>query len=230
VEAGRAAIERIVSPESLAYSAQPIDAEVAAEQVNDRLQNGDLGEPGAGTTRTVWNRPRQGVRGRVKARKRATWRVGGSGQGGDRAHSAAAASVEVTLLIPTQSFIALGAQPAKTTSDGFIDAAAAAAAAASSAAVSPRVESRENRPRQGVRGRVKATQSFIALGAQPAKTTSDGFIELPLPIALTDAVHDLRDLSRREVLARRRHELLPLAVALLLTFLRGAVGGDTFPT
>lgn len=26
--------------------AQPIDAEVAAEQVNDRLQNGDLGEPG----------------------------------------------------------------------------------------------------------------------------------------------------------------------------------------
>ena len=36
------------------------------------------------------------------------------------------------------------------------------------------------------------TQSFIALGAQPAKTTSDGFIELPLPIALSDAVHDLR--------------------------------------
>lgn len=36
------------------------------------------------------------------------------------------------------------------------------------------------------------TQSFIALGAQPAKTTSDGFLELPLPIALTDAVHDLR--------------------------------------
>lgn len=36
------------------------------------------------------------------------------------------------------------------------------------------------------------------------------------------------DLSRREILARRRQELLPLAVALLLTFLGGAVGGDLF--
>lgn len=38
--------------ESLAM-AQPIDAEVAAEQVNERLQNGDPGEPGASTARTV---------------------------------------------------------------------------------------------------------------------------------------------------------------------------------
>ncbi|GAA5878850.1 hypothetical protein JCM3774_000985, partial [Rhodotorula dairenensis] len=76
--------------------AQPIDAEVAAEQVNDGVRNEDLAAE----------------------------------------EEAAAASVEVTLLIPTQSFI----QPS----------------------------------------------------AASATTASDGFLELPLPIALTDAVHDLR--------------------------------------
>lgn len=36
------------------------------------------------------------------------------------------------------------------------------------------------------------TQSFIQPGAASATTVADGFLELPLPIALTDAVHDLR--------------------------------------
>ncbi|GAA6023979.1 hypothetical protein JCM8202_004909 [Rhodotorula sphaerocarpa] len=36
------------------------------------------------------------------------------------------------------------------------------------------------------------TQSFLHLETSQAKTTKDGFLELPLPVALTDAVHDLR--------------------------------------
>ncbi|GAA5981119.1 hypothetical protein JCM10908_003992 [Rhodotorula pacifica] len=79
---------------------QPVDAEVAPEQVNGVEQNGDLAVDEA-------------------------------------AAAAAAVAVEVTLLIPTQSFIALTGSPAKSAS-------------------------------------------------------ANDFIELPLPIALTDAVHDLR--------------------------------------
>ncbi|GAA5919909.1 hypothetical protein JCM6882_005487 [Rhodosporidiobolus microsporus] len=37
-------------------------------------------------------------------------------------------------------------------------------------------------------------QSFLALPTGQAKTTSDGYLELSLPLALTDAVHDLRNI------------------------------------
>ncbi|GAA6053553.1 hypothetical protein JCM3770_005191 [Rhodotorula araucariae] len=35
-------------------------------------------------------------------------------------------------------------------------------------------------------------QSFLASAPSPAQTTADGFLELPLPIALSDVVHDLK--------------------------------------
>ncbi|GAA6033662.1 hypothetical protein JCM8097_004371 [Rhodosporidiobolus ruineniae] len=37
-------------------------------------------------------------------------------------------------------------------------------------------------------------QHFIPLSTAQAKVTDDGFLELPLPLALTDAVHDLRNI------------------------------------
>ncbi|BGP21157.1 eukaryotic translation initiation factor 3 subunit CLU1/TIF31 [Rhodotorula toruloides] len=36
------------------------------------------------------------------------------------------------------------------------------------------------------------SQHFLSLSTSPAKKTADGLLELPLPIALSDAIHDLR--------------------------------------
>lgn len=36
------------------------------------------------------------------------------------------------------------------------------------------------------------SQQFLSLSTSPAKKTADGLLELPLPIALSDAIHDLR--------------------------------------
>lgn len=36
------------------------------------------------------------------------------------------------------------------------------------------------------------SQQFLSLPTSPAKKTADGLLELPLPIALSDAIHDLR--------------------------------------
>ncbi|BGP44233.1 Intracellular distribution of mitochondria [Rhodotorula kratochvilovae] len=37
-------------------------------------------------------------------------------------------------------------------------------------------------------------QSFLSSAASPAQSTDDGFLELPLPIALSDVVHDLKSI------------------------------------